>query len=61
MTRVLNEIWTEGKLPRGWECAQIVPIHKEGDIEEASNYRGVALLDVGYKVLTSIMADRLNN
>lgn len=56
----LNEVWKECKLPRGWECAQIVPIYKDGDRGEVGNYRGIALLDVGYKILTNIMAERLN-
>lgn len=45
---------------RGWECASIVPLHKDGDEGEAANYRGIALLDTGYKVLTNVMAQRLN-
>ncbi|CAD6208669.1 GSCOCG00012752001-RA-CDS, partial [Cotesia congregata] len=55
----LNKIWSEGKLPSGWEKAWIVPIFKGGDNAKTENYRGISLLDVGYKVLTVILADRI--
>lgn len=60
LTRILNKIWEKGEMPKGWECARIVPIHKGGDSDDVGNYRGVALLDIGYKVLTNIMAERVN-
>ncbi|XP_034935878.1 uncharacterized protein [Chelonus insularis] len=56
----LNRIWNEGILPPGWEKARIVPIFKEGDENKPENYRGISLLDSGYKLLTCIMAERLN-
>lgn len=61
LSKVLREIWDCGKLPTGWEKARIYPIHKAGDENEAVNYRGVSLLDIGYKLLTSIMARRMND
>ncbi|OXU16988.1 hypothetical protein TSAR_001135 [Trichomalopsis sarcophagae] len=59
LREVLNGIFKEGKILEGWETARIFPIHKGGDEEDAKNYRGVSLLDVGYKLLTNIMAGRL--
>ena len=43
----------------GWKTARIYPIHKGGEVSEPENYRGVSLLDIGYKILASIMDNRL--
>lgn len=45
----------------GRETARIFPTYKSGDENEASNYRGISLLDLGYKILTNIMANRLKS
>lgn len=58
---MVNRLWIEGKLGKNWETAKICPIFKAGNEEAAENYKGISLLNVGYKILTSIMADRLNN
>lgn len=57
--KVINKIWKEGELPDGWKLARIVPIYKSGEKDKVSNYRGVALLNVDYKLLTKMMATRL--
>lgn len=58
---IMNEMWKNTQIGRGWETARIFPIWKAGDTEKAENYRGIALLDVGYKMLTNIMANRIRN
>ena len=58
---ILNELWKEGKTIGGWKTAKIYPIHKGGEKNETGNYRGVSLLDIGYKVLTNIMNVRLRD
>lgn len=57
----LNKIWVDGKMPNGWEKARIVPLFKDEDRNNVSNYRGISLLNVGYKILTNLLANRLNN
>lgn len=57
----INKMWEEGRIPKGWDKARIVPIYKGGDEEQASNYRGISLLDAGYKLLTTMMAERLKD
>lgn len=59
LREILNELLNEGKLIEGWEVARIYPIFKVGDEEDTANYRGVSLLDVGYKILTNIIATRI--
>ena len=58
LTEILNEFWKNGELGRGWEVGRIFPIHKAGDTGKASNYRGVSLLNAGYKLLARIITGR---
>lgn len=57
---LLTRIWDEEEMPDNWSKALICPILKKGDKEKCSNYRGIALLDVAYKVLANILKGRLN-
>ena len=43
----------------GSRTAQIYPIFKSGDENDTNNYRGISLLDIGYKIISSIMNRRL--
>ena len=58
--KVLNIIWEKGEMVKGWEILRIFPIFKAGDEDNPGNYRGVLLLDVVYKILTSNMVRRIN-
>ena len=59
LTEVLKRMWDEGRLEKGWRAARIFPIYKAGEENNAANYRGISLLDLGYKILTGIMDRRL--
>ncbi|CAG5109335.1 Similar to LINE-1 reverse transcriptase homolog (Nycticebus coucang) [Cotesia congregata] len=56
---IINKMWEESKFQEGWEKARIIPIYKTGDVNKAENYRGISLLDIGYKILTAMMAERI--
>lgn len=56
---IINNIFLGKEMIKGWEVARIYPIHKGGDEEEVKNYRGVFLLDSGYKLLAVILERRL--
>lgn len=60
-TQILNEIWKTGIIPESCKRTIICPIFKAGNEEEVKNYRGVSLLNVGYKILGSIINSRLRN
>ena len=56
---IIDGLWKKGELIKGWETARIILIHKGDDELDTNNYRGIALLDIGYKLLTKILAARL--
>ncbi|XP_043477868.1 uncharacterized protein LOC122508520 [Leptopilina heterotoma] len=56
---LIKEIWEKGEIVQDWRMAIIFPIYKSGDENQVGNYRGISLLDIGYKILATIMASRL--
>lgn len=57
--RLLTHIWEQEVLLEGWSVAVICPIHKKGDPQICNNYRGIALLNVVYKILSYCILDRI--
>ena len=56
-----NEIFEHGVFPQEWAIGLISPIHKKGNKDLPSNYRGIMLLNVISKVYTNILSDRLTH
>ena len=42
LTRLLNKIWNDEKVPDQWKKGLIVKTPKGGDLKECQNWRGVA-------------------
>jgi len=57
--RLLTYIWKQEILLEGWNIAVVCPIHKKGDPQICNNYRGIALLNVVYKILSYCILDRI--
>ncbi|XP_063993677.1 uncharacterized protein LOC135171220 [Diachasmimorpha longicaudata] len=58
---VIQECWKSSRLREGWTVARIFPIYKgEGMKMTRATTGGVSLLDLGYKLFASIMANRLS-
>jgi hypothetical protein len=57
---LITKIWQTESLPNEWLTSLIVPIHKKGDKTSCSNYRGISLLNVVYKIFTNILHERIN-
>lgn len=57
---IIKQAWEDEKLPEVWKTALIYPVHKKGDRSECRNFRGIALLDITYKVLATIIRNRLS-
>ncbi|KAF0711453.1 ribosome biogenesis protein TSR3 isoform X1, partial [Aphis craccivora] len=54
---IIENLWSEEQLPKDWGTALICPIFKKGDPQKCNSYRGIALLDMAYKVLSYCLLD----
>jgi hypothetical protein len=59
MHHLIINIWTTETVPEDLNLSIICPIHKKGDVTTCSNYRGISLLSVGYKIFSNILFNRL--
>jgi hypothetical protein len=59
LSMVYNRSLETGDLPESWKTANVVPIYKKGDRQEALNYRPVSLTCIPCKVLEKIVRKRL--
>jgi hypothetical protein len=59
LTSGLNQALVEA-MPRDWMTRRLVPIHKEGDKEEASNYRTIMVASIFAKVLGGLLEGKLS-
>lgn len=56
---VVSRVWDSGKIPRDWEDAAVVAIPKKGDLTDLNNYRGISLMNTTLKLISTILAQRL--
>jgi hypothetical protein len=54
--KLIKLIWYKEDLPHQWKESIVVPIHKKRDKTDCSNYRGISLLSISYKILLNILA-----
>ncbi len=60
LTQIINTSIVTGVFPKVWKHAIVTPLHKNGDINEASNYRPISLLPIFSKILEKIVANQLS-
>ncbi|XP_055384167.1 uncharacterized protein LOC129613882 [Condylostylus longicornis] len=58
---LILSIWNTETLPTEWMDSIIFPIHKKGDKTDCNNYRGISLLNIGYKIFTNIVYQRVSS
>jgi len=56
---IIQRVIETHTMPEEWKKSMVMPLPKKGDLTQCSNYRGIALLCVGYKVLSYFIAGRL--
>ena len=54
-----NDILQERTPPASFLKRQIIPLQKNGDSEDAMDYRPIALLQSGYKVVDKVLSHRV--
>lgn len=59
LIRIIQTIWETEEIPEDWKMALIHPLHKKGDRKDINNYRGISLLSVPYKILSSCLLKRV--
>ncbi|CAM1299311.1 Uncharacterised protein r2_g919 [Pycnogonum litorale] len=59
LSLLYNTIFRHQRVPRSWKTAHTVLIYKKGDQSDPSNFRPIALLSVLYKLLSGVIASRL--
>ena len=56
---ILTKVLTEKRVPASWTTARVTPLHKNGTKAQEKSYRGIAISDAGYKLLSVIIYHRL--
>ena len=56
---LFNKIWN-GDFPSEWNTASIISVPKKGDLTDCNNYRGISLINIGLKILSKIVTDRIS-
>ena len=60
VTKLFNHLYVLGYFPDSWAEGIIIPLHKKGDVNNISNYRGITLLSVLGKLFTRVINNRLH-
>ena len=56
---ICQQIWKTQQWPRDWKRSVFIPIPKEGNAKECSNYHTIALISHASKVILKILQARL--
>ena len=59
LTNVVSELWNAEKPPTEWDVGLLKILPKRGDLSKPGNYRGIMLLEVSYKIVATIIHERL--
>lgn len=52
---LIKNTWKKEKMPNDKRMALLCPVSKNGDRTKCENYRQIALLDVAYKILSTLI------
>ena len=62
LLEIINQSWTEGRLPQEWKVSHIIPILKpKNNKEDLNSYRPISLLNTISKLMERMVTNRLLN
>lgn len=61
MQTLYNKIYDNADIPSSFKKSIVFPIFKKGNLEEATNYRGISVMNTIYKIFVGILTKRLSN
>ena len=56
---LFNRIYFSGTFPVNWSKILLILLYKKGNVNDPSNYRGIALMEILSKIYISILTKRL--
>jgi hypothetical protein len=59
MCELVRQMWEEERILEGWKETIIVLIHKRVDRDRCENYRGMALRNAAYDILSNIILGKM--
>ena len=59
LLKLFNDILDSGNFPKSWSHCLITPIHKNGNIDDPNNYRGIAVTSCLGKLFISVLTNRI--
>lgn len=60
LSLVIQAALREGKFPRAWKIARVIPVHKRDSKTSVVNYRPISILPSFSKVLETVIKNQLN-
>jgi len=61
MYELVRQIWEEERIPEEWKEKNSSYTHTRGDRDRCENYRGIALGNAAYKILSNIILGKINH
>ena len=60
LTEIFNMTVGQGKIPKEWKKAKVIPVHKSGPRDDPGNHRPISILPVVSKVLERLIHGQLS-
>jgi len=60
LLKLAQRMFDDSNIPESWRTADVVPVPKKGDPTNRDDYRGIALIPIGVKLLCKILNNRLS-
>ena len=59
LKEIIMDFWVNEVTPAEWEIGLLTILAKKGDLSDPGNYRGIMLLETAYKIIATIIHERL--